>query len=375
MKAIILQENLSKSLGLVGRVVSSRGQMPVLGNVLIEATKVGLVLSATNLEMGLRVEAGGKVTEEGGITVPAKNLAEYAGSLESGNVELTGEGEKLKVKGGKSEATFAGIAATEFPVIPRLNEKTAKSDRYKISRKIVLEIAQQVAFAAAGDESRPVLTGIKLMKTETGLTAVATDGFRLSRKRIDKAGLGGGGIGEAGLILPARTILELARLASESKGGEIIMEKAEENNQVIFGCDGIQLVSRILEGNFPDVEKIIPVEKKTSLTADRENLLRAVRSASIFARDNSNIIRFKMDASGFKITASAQQTGESEIELEAEKEGEDVEIAFNYRYVIDFLGSTDIERVRLVLNGNLAPGVWSWEGDESLIHLIMPVRV
>ena len=378
MKATVLQENFNKGLGVMGRVITVRGQLPILGNVLVEAGKEGLTLSATNLEIGLRMEIGGKVTEEGAITVPAKNLGEFVGLLSEGGVDLTTEGEKLKIEAGKAVAVFAGIAAQEFPIMPKLGGKGAlrqaqgKQQRFKVSKKMIGEVASQVAFAAAADESRPVLTGIKFFQSGEGMAAVATDGFRLSRMTI--AGIEENDWG-SGLILPARTLLELARLAADGKKEEVEMEKAEENNQVIFGYDKLQLVSRVLEGNFPEVDKIIPTEFKTQVAVDREEWLRAVRSVSIFARDNANIIRFAVHGSALTVKAVAQQTGESEIEMEAEKEGEDGEIAFNFRYLVDFLSSGTAERVRFKMSGSLAPGVFSFEGSDKLIHLIMPVRV
>jgi len=244
---------------------------------------------------------------------------------------------------------------------------TAGQAPIKIKKELLLEIASQVAYAAAADESRPVLTGVKFWVVGSELMVVATDGFRLSRKQIPnlKSQI-------PNVILPARTILELARVAEEE---EIIMETVKENNQVIFSCGDVQLVSRVLEGNFPDVDKIIPQSFKTEAIIDREKLAAALRVAGIFARENSNIVKFMVHGSQFIVKAQAAQTGENESEIEIEKEGEDGEIAFNYKFVQDFLGSVREERIRLKINDNLSPGVWMGEKDKSLIHLIMPVRV
>ena len=152
------------------------------------------------------------------------------------------------------------------------------------------------------------------------------------------------------------------------------MEMVKENNQVIFSCGDVQLVSRVLEGNFPEVDKIIPQGFKTEVVVDREELKSALRVAGIFARENSNIVRFKVQGSSFNIAARAAQLGENENEIETEKEGEDGEIAFNYKFVQDFLESVTEERIRLKINDSLSPGVWAGEKDKSLIHLIMPVR-
>ena len=380
MRAILLKDDLTKGLGIVSRVVARRGQLPVLANVLIFAAKSGLRLAATNLEIGLQVEVGGKVEEEGAITVPGRNFAEFVGSLGEGNIKLETEGEKLKIGmigGEKSAATFAGIAASEFPSFAPSTGSTSHTTSplratggqapIKIKKELLLETASQVAYAAAVDESRPVLTGVRIQKSGDSLVFVATDGFRLSRKLIQGSRFSV----QDSIILPARTILELARVVESE---EIIMEAVKENNQVIFSCGDVQLVSRVLEGNYPDVDKIIPKDFKTELVIDREDLGRAIRTAGIFARENSNIIRFKIAGSRINIYASGGQMGESENEIEMEKGGEDVEIAFNYKFVLDFLGSISEERVKLRVNDGLSPGVFAGEKDKSLIHLIMPVR-
>ena len=383
MQATILQEDLNKALATVSRVVTGKGQLPVLANVLIEGTKGGLVLVTTNLELGLRMNAGGKVTQEGSTTVPARNLSEFVTSLPSSSpVEVETEGEKLKVKSGKFGATFATIAASEFPVIPRAGEQ--ESGKVRVKKTVIQEISAQVAYAAASDESRPVLTGVKCSMFNDQLVFTATDGFRLARKRLKAQGSGFKGQEMDNLILPARTIVELAKIVGDptsprndgaSLGASIEMEAVKGSNQVIFKCDRVEMVSRVLEGNFPDVEKIIPTEFKTRVIIDKEELVRAVRAASIFARENNNIIRFRITNNELRITAAAKESGESEVEIEVEKEGEDVEVAFNFRYVVDFLNSVTAERVVFEANGPISPGVWKVEKEEGLIGLIMPVRV
>jgi DNA polymerase III subunit beta len=372
MKATIIQTDLNKWLSVVGRVVPNRGQLPILSNVLLEAGKEGLVLSATNLEIGLKAIAGGKVLEPGAITIPAKNLGEFVNSLPAGNVTLKTEGEKLEVEGGKLAATFTGISATEFPVISKIDNNT-NNKSFKLKRKIINEIAIQVAYAAATDESRPVLTGVLFETEGKSLKVTATDGFRLSRKIINTDqeinGL------EKSLILPARTILEIARIVSEGKKEDIDMGMAGESNQMVIGYEGVFMASRVLEGNFPDLEKIIPTGSKTEIIVDKEELIRAVKAVGIFARDSSNIIRFKIEKDILIVEASSAQTGESRVEIEADKKGDDGQIAFNYRYVQDFLNSVAEERITFKMNDSLAPGIFGVEKEAGLLHIIMPVRV
>lgn len=369
MKVNITKDDLNRGLTVVSRVVTGKGQLPVLGNVLLDAEKTGLSLAGTNLELGLRADVGGKVTEEGKITVPGRNLSEFVNSLSSSStVELETDGEKLKVKAGKFGAVFAGIAASEFPIMPRMGDK-----RIKINKKIIGEIAREVAYAAAADESRPVLTGVQIKTNDKKIIFTATDGFRLARKALNNEAGSMKNAGLDGLILPARTILELARVEEE---GEVEMQVVKENNQVIFKVGKVEVISRVLEGNYPEVDKIIPNEWKTRVTLSKEDLERAVKAAGIFARDNNNIVKFLVGSKQLSVRAAAKESGESEIEIEIEKmEGEEGEISFNYRYVMDYLASIDKENVILEMSGNLAPGVWKAEGEEGLTALIMPVRV
>lgn len=367
MKAVVLQDDLNKGLGIVGRVVANRGQLPVLGNVLVEATTDGIILSATNLEIGLRAEVGGKVEETGAVTIPAKDLAELVGSLE-GSLSLSTDGEKLRIEGGGSRAVFSGIAASEFPPLPVFSDK---NKRTKIDRKILGGIAKQVAYAAASDESRPVLTGVRFQVIGDSLTVVATDGFRLARKMLNAQS----SMLNDDLILPARTIVELARVTEEQGSEEVEMEAIKQNNQVIFRSGKVEVISRVLEGNFPDTEKIIPKSFGTQIIVEKNVWLNALRAAGIFARDNSNIVRFQIRGSSLIVKAAASGVGEGESEIEIEKEGEDGEIAFNYKFVTDFLNSTEAERVVFKMNDNLSPGVWGVEKDDSLVALVMPVRV
>ncbi len=368
MKVTILQNELSRGLSSVSRVVASRGQLPVLSHVLLDATSTGLVLSATNLELGMRVSVGGKTEEEGSLTIPAKNLAEFVNTLQSEQIQLSTDGEKMKIGNGKMGGVFTGIAASEFPVFAHIGD----SERFvEIHRDLIVDIHRQIAFSAATDESRPVLTGVQIRSIDDDLVVTATDGFRMTTKRLLGAKLDL----LNSVILPARAIAELAKIVQEGKKEQMKMSVVSDNNQVVFVYDKTELVSRVLEGNFPDVEKIIPPAYKTRIVFDREELIRAVRAVAIFARDSNNIVKFAVRGQEFRIYSSASASGESDAVLDVEVVGDDLDIAFNYRYVLDFLASVDQERVVFESNGSLAPGVWKLVDEQTLVHLIMPVRV
>jgi DNA polymerase-3 subunit beta len=365
MKFQILQDSFAKGLGIVSRYTANKGQLPILANILIEAHKDGVYLSATNLEIGIRLDIGGKTEDEGQITVPAKNLTEYVASWPNGTVEVELKDEKITVKSQKSQATFATTDAREFPNIPRAEEQESRG--VEVESEVFKEISQRVAFAASVDDSRPVLTGVRFIVQGSEFTAVATDGFRLSQRllRTTNDEL-------PAIILPARTVVELAKL---SEGESVRMSVFPQNNQVIFDLGKIQLTSRILEGNFPDVAKIIPREFKTQVTVDREEILKAVKSAGIFARENNNIIKLSIINNQCSIRATGGQIGENEATVEAEIEGDELQISFNYKYLLDFLNSISAERVVMKFNESVSPAVFMVEKDETLIHLIMPVRV
>ncbi|MDP1743399.1 MAG: DNA polymerase III subunit beta [Candidatus Amesbacteria bacterium] len=364
MRISILQDRLAWGVNLVSKYTSNKGQLPILANILITAEKTGVTLTATNLETGIRVNIGGKVDIEGSTTVPAKNFAEFISSLPLSSVELSFKDEKIKIKSGSSQATLSTISSTEFPLVPNLS-----GEPIKIDGVLIKQVAYEVAFAAATDESRPVLAGVRFAKTDKKLIVVATDGFRLSRKEIlstENFSL------STVLILPSHTIQDLARVVED---GDVSMYLMAQNNQVIFDTGKTQIISRILEGNFPDVDKIIPKDFRTQVVVDRTELLRAVRAASIFARESNNIVKFIIHTSEFKILATGGQTGESESIVEAEVTGDELQISFNYKYVVDFLNSQSCERIIMKFNESTTPAVFVPEKDESLIHLIMPVRV
>lgn len=365
MKVTVDQSDLVKGLNLVSKALSSRNQLPVLANVLIEAKKSGVILAATNLEVGIRTQIGSKTEREGVITVPARSLTEFVTSVIGHQVQLESNEGKLKVVADKFRATFSGIDAAEFPILPQPSKSTQT-----INALIVGQIATQVAYAAAVDESRPVLTGIRFQVLGDKLIVVATDGFRLVRKEFLASSIKN----LASIIMPARTIVEIAKIASDTKEDKVGMEVVEKNNQVIFTCGATDLISRILEGNYPDTEKIIPTDSPIEAILDRQEFMQSLRAVGIFARENNNIVRFKIKNSKFNISAAATQQGESEVEMESENTGEG-EIAFNYKFVTDVLGSMSEERIRLQIKDHLSPGVFRPEKDSSLLALVMPVRI
>lgn len=373
MKLSILQENLNKGLSIVSRSVATRAQLPVLSNVLLSTDKGRLKLSATNLETGINYWIGAKIEKEGTLSIPAKVLTEFVSSLAPGKVAMEAQESSLKIASGSHQASFVGMAASEFPTIPSLKGKPKMSFDFK-----ALSLAiSQVAFAAAQDEGNPVLAGVLLVARGGSLTLVATDGYRLSLKKIKE----GKGLAETkefkkGLIIPSRTLIELGRVVNEGEQEKPLgLSITPESSQVIFITPDGEVVSRLIEGKFPNFEKIIPEGGKTKAIIETEALTRAVKIASIFARESANIIRLEMGGSNLTISANTAQVGENKSQIEAKIEGGSNKIAFNSRYLLDFLNSVNSELIELGITGPLNPGVFSPSGDKSYTHIIMPVRV
>lgn len=373
MKLSTLQENLAKGLSTVSRSVASKAQLPVLSNILLTTDKGRLKLSATNLETGINFWIGAKIEKEGTISIPAKILTEFVSSLPAEKVELEVKETTLNLICGSYQASFVGLAASEFPSVPTLKDKETIS----FSSGDLAKAVSQVAFAAAQDEGRPVLTGVLIITKGDSLVLVATDGYRLSVKKL----AGVKGFGEVkefkkGLIIPSRTLTEVAKVTSEQNQEKGVgLSITPSSNQIIFSTNDAEIVSRLIEGSFPEFEKIIPEKGKTKILVETESLMKAVRIASIFARESANIIRFRIKKSGITISANAPQIGDNVINLEAKVEGEENKIAFNSRYLLDLLNSCDSPSISFEMTSSLNPGVFTPSEDKSFFHIIMPVRI
>ncbi|RJR25582.1 DNA polymerase III subunit beta [Candidatus Microgenomates bacterium] len=371
MKIQILQENLNKGLGVASRSISSKVQLPILANVLIKTDQNRLKISATNLETGVSLWLGGKVEEEGEITVPARILTEIVSSLPAEKIDLLVNENSLKISCEGFSANINGISASEFPKLPVYSPESL----FVLPAEKLSEAINQVAFAAASDDGRPVLTGVLFKIQGKTLSMVATDGYRLSLKTIE---LDSPVKEEVKLLLPARTLMEVSKIISEEKaekGLTLQMGFTKEQNQVVFVFPEMELFSRVIEGEFPDYEKIIPENSETKVILDKESLARAVKLVSIFARESANIVKMNFKDSFLEMSANSPQVGENKNQIEVSIEGEGGEIAFNYRFLQGFLGAVTGKDISFSMTGSLNPGVFKIAQDESFLHVIMPVRL
>ena len=393
MKISCLQENLSRGLSVVGRAVASRATLPVTQNVLISVDRSMLKLSATNLEISMTTWVGAMIEEEGSVTVPARLLSEFVNSLPNDRIDMAMEAgsQVLRITSGRSEANIHGTDAAEFPPIPMVENGVAA----QIDPGVFKSAIGRVAFAAATEESRPVLTGVEVKLQEGSFTMAAADGFRLA---VQKGSLLHPVGEEMSVIIPARTLNELNRLLSDhGEPVEIMMTPAK--GQVMFrlqGGDSVEMVSQLLQGSFPNYDQLIPQSYTTRAILDSPAMRRATRTASIFARDGSNIIRMHAtpadgeEAGGnLIISARSEEVGDNQDEVDiAEIEGEESKIAFNCKYLEDVLGVLDRGQVAIETTTSSSPGVFKpayKKGDhadsgeyvisDDYVHVVMPMFV
>ena len=366
MKAIILQENLNKSLSFVTKLVSSRTQLPILSNVLLETESGYLKVSTTNLETSMSFWVGASVEETGAITVPAKLLSEIVASFSHEKIILSTDGFNLKLICGDSESTLSGIDAKEFPPLPQTGQqKSIILDKHVLDNGLPF-----VLISASQDESRPLLTGIKFAAKEEHLEMVATDGYRLSVKELPQIkGM------EEGLVISAKAMADVFRLAIEEKAENIALYISKDKNQAVFKLEKAMVATRIIEGEYPVYAKIIPSTFTTKSIFNKEEMIRAVKLASVYAREAANILKFKVTKETITISASSAQIGENKTTISAKTQGEGGEIAFNARFLSDLLNVFPEEDVVFEMNGNLSPGVFHPQKDETYLHIIMPVRI
>lgn len=381
MKLSCLQENLSEALAALSRVVPTRTTLPVLSNVLLTTEGGRLKLVANNLEMAMTCFIGAHVEEEGAITLPARVLSEYVGLLQKGQkIELTlnERSKRVQLVCGRQEANLAGIDAEDFPPVPSVSGEAG----FVMEAPLLKKVITQVALAAAQDDSRPVLAGV-LMTVQNGvLTLAAADGFRLAVRSVPLPE--GTAPADLSMIVPARTLGEVARVLPEAEGEHVQIAATPSNNQLLFSFDQIEVVGRLVEGQFPDYQRIIPREANTKVVLGRTDLVQATRAASVFARDNAMIVRLHAepaeDAAALGqvvVSSTAAELGDNTTELDASIDGEAQDVAFNGRYLREALDALDTGQVNLQITGPTSPGILRPVGPdaEHYFHVIMPMHI
>jgi len=387
MRVSCLQENMSKGLAIVGRAVATRPTLPVLSHILMATDSAQIKLAATDLELFIVCWIGSRVEEEGEITLPARLLTDLVNSLPPERIDMTLNDQTLHLVCGRNEADIKGIDAQEFPLIPAV-QRDGHSAEVLLEPDLLRQMIAQVVFATATDETRPILTGALARFDDHTLTLAAADGFRLS---VRSARLSTPAPQPISVVIPAKALNELARISSEEQE-PIGMYVTPSRSQVLFHLQGnagsnegkifgIDLVSQLIEGNFPDFKQIIPKSYTTRTVLNTAEWLKACKTANIFARNEANIVQLAIDPAAGKLVLSATspEMGESEIELDANVEGPAITISFNVRFLIDALAAMDSAQVALETNSAATPGVLrpidSVTGPSNdFVHVIMPMH-
>ena len=375
MKLSCLQENLNKGLGIVGRAVAARTTLPITNNVLLATDQGRLKLVATNLEMAISYWIGAKIEEEGVITVPARLLTEFIGSLPNDKVDisLSDRTKTLELKCARFEARISGIDAKEFPPIPKIEDGITTS----IEVEALQQGISQVVFAAATEESRPVLTGVDAQFENDLLTLAAADGFRLA---VHKLPVTVPVSEKTEVIIPARTLAELNRLIADQEEAVEIMLNPNKS-QALFRLKDAELVSQLVQGTFPNFTQLIPQSYNTRIVVSVAEFLRATRTASIFARDGSGIVRLLVTPGGesapgrVTVSARSEEIGDDVGEIDATVEGEEAKVAFNGKYLTEVLSVLREAQVALETTNPSSPGLLRPVGADNYLHVVMPMFV
>lgn len=366
MKLSLPQENLAKALSVVGRVVSNRSSLPVLSNVLLSTEASRLKLAATNLEIGINYWLGAKIEKSGSITVPARLFSDFISSLPGGNLDLSVDDLSLTASSPHFESHINGISAEEFPLIPEIKSEPVISlpaDEFK-------DALSQVVVAASLDEARPVLAGVYLYIEKGNLVIVATDSYRLAEKKLKLKKTKTEP--DLAIIVPARTMQELTRVLADA---EADLNVYLSENQVMFEVDGIELTSRLIDGQFPNYRQIIPDQTETEVEINTSEFARITKVASLFARESAGSVRVELKPEGqLHLISSASEIGDNTSTAECEVSGEGGEVSLNSRYLSEALALIKSEKVMFSTSGKLNPCVIKPTKDDDYIHIIMPLR-
>lgn len=362
MKLQVTQENLNRALGSVARVASSRGTLPILSNVLIKTSNNRLSLSATNLDIAITHFIGAKVTEEGSITVPARLMQDFVSSLPGGVIDLELQDTKLHVTTDQYKSVVNGIVADDFPVMPAISE----GKQWSLSGAALKKGLQQVVFAASSDETRPVLTGVLLQSVNDKLFGAATDSYRLAEKQLGESKE------EVRVLVPASALHDLLRVLDD---GDDQVRVTHDDLQILFQAGDVELVTRLVEGKYPDYRKLIPDSFTTTVVLKRADLINITKVSSLFARESAGSVTIEVDEAkqSLSIRSVASQLGENTATATGKVKGGG-SITLNSRYLLDGLNALDGEEVRFGFNGKLEPTLLTDPAKPDYHHIIMPLK-
>ena len=375
MEFSCLQDNLSRGLANVSRAVAQRAPLPVTQNVLIETEDSKVKITATNLEIAISTWISAEIKEAGSLTIPARMLTDFINSLPSGEqveVKMIKDKAGIEIKCKTYNGRISGTDAGGFPPIP----ESSDSPTISVPSAALKRSLGRVAIVSATDDSRPVLMGVKVEIDKSGITLAAADGFRLA---VDRVEIPSTEDLDSSAIVPGKTMLELERLIDDSNQSTIQISISEASNQILFNLENIQVVSQLIQGQFPDYEKLIPNSSSTQSLVDRKAFMESIKAASIFARDGSGIIKLIMDKSSKKISilSNAEEIGDLENDIDADINGDESKVAFNSRFLQDVVGVLGSDIIKIDSSSPSSPGVFTEksDGNSNYRHVIMPMFV
>lgn len=381
MRLTCTQENFKKAIHSTERVVGRHISLPILENILLETEGGMLKVSATNLEIGVFLKVGAKIEQEGRITVPAKLLSSFVSNLPSdGAVDLFVEDQVLNVSSGNSKAQIKGLEAAEFPIIPEMNGQFL----FSMPAASVKEHMPRLLACVSLDSARPELSGVNLSLEKGALTLAATDSFRLAEamiplKKEDVAAYDAFCEKTSSVIVPSATFAEVLRvIGAEAEEVKVSIEES----QIFFQVGGVRIVSRLINGKYPEYRQIMPTSFETRVVVDKDDFLRAVKLAGMFAASKAGEVHFSISAEGvLKVASRAQDVGANTTELSVLLQGSAQEITFNPRYMLDGIQAMGTSQFALLINSSNAPAVLRMVGGESaamdipsFTYVIMPIK-
>lgn len=366
MKFNIDKQSFIKVLQRIQGIVEKRNTMPILANVLLEASKSRITIMATDLEVFIKDASAANVTEEGSVTVNARKLFEIVKELPGDSIDVSsGKDDKVTVKAGKAKFGIMGLPSKDFPVFPAVDETKLES----IENENIKEMIDKTAFAVSTDETRYNINGFLLEKEESKLRMVSTDGHRLAliEKKDSKAVSQ-----KEGVLLPRKGVLEFRKVLDE-KEGQFLLGITQKS--AVMKKDNTLISVRLLEGEFPDYKKVIPKDNDKEVVAVKDDLIASLKRVSILSSDKIKGVRFTFSAGKLTLSSSSPDIGEATEEVDITYSGPEVEIAFNARYFVDMLETLDEEKVTIGLKDSLSPGIIRPMGSEDYTYIIMPMRL
>lgn len=362
MKLQVTQENLSKALNTVARVANTRGTLPILANVLLKTTNNRLSIAATNLDIAITQYSGAKVTKDGSITIPARLMQDFISSLPPSVISLELDDNKLHITTDQYQSVVNGVAAEDFPVMPAIEGGTELT----IPGPELKRALQQVVFAASGDEARPVLTAVYIHSFEGSLHMAATDSYRLASKDVSKTK-------EAvELLVPVSAMQDVLRIVNDFND---LVSVTYNDQQVLFKAGEVELVARLIEGKYPDYQKLVPKKFTNTARVKRADLVNITKVSSLFARESAGSIKITTDEDKgtLSIRSIASQVGENTASAGGKITGSG-EVTINSRYLLDALNAFHSEEINFSFNGKLDAVVLSDPSEKDYTHLIMPLK-